>query len=103
MPIEDFCNETLTVEHVTGSMNPRGETAYSDPVSYVCRLEQTMIEDWGPQGRVFVPGVRIIFPTPVDIKADDRITLPDGTTPLIRSIRIAKGSVNAHHTTIEAK
>lgn len=77
-----------------------GAPYYGDPISLVCRVEQKMIFDWGPQGQIYVPGTVIYFPVPETIDARSRVTLPDGSQPHIRNIKQMKQLDVVHHTTL---
>lgn len=103
MAIQDLCHDTITLEHHAVEQGQHGENLFEEPITLFCRIEDKMIEIWGPQGQSKVPGTVIIFPTAISIDPEDRITLPNGNKPTIVSIKIHKGSASAHHTSVTCK
>lgn len=89
----------VTVEYYDGE-DEAGAPFYKAPVQLVCRIEQKMIFDWGPQGQIFLPGTVIYFPVPQVFDAKSRLTLPDGSHPIIRNIKHMKQLDVVHHTTL---
>lgn len=91
---------TVTVYAKT-SADAYGKIAFSPTGTAVrCRIQQTgRVVKTENNRDVYEEGQVIFYGTPT-ITPDSKIVLPDGTSPLILSIRLYNDDTGPHHTTV---
>ena len=96
----DLMPSTVTV-YAKASADAYGKVTFgATGVATRCRIQQTGRVVKGADNRdVYETGVIIFYGTPT-ITEDSKIVLPDGSTPLILSIRDHNDEDGANHTTV---
>lgn len=65
-----------------------------------CRIQQTGVMSHDQNGRQIIEDGRIIFYGTPTIDLNSKISLPDGTTPVILSVVVHNDEDGANHTTV---
>lgn len=100
--LHDLMRDEVTVESVSGtSSNGYGEVTFGTPVTYLCHVSYDNRVSRGTQQETLVQGGRIYFRDVVVIDERDRITMPDGSQPVVRSVRTHHDENGPHHTVVE--
>ena len=89
------------VVYGSSTLDKYGKQSYSGSgTSYQCRLiwDSRMIRD--TDGREILEAGRAIVYGVATVDVNDKITLPDGRTPLVTSVSQLKDEVGDHHTVI---
>lgn len=97
--IEHLLNSVISLEAWTGSYNDYGKPTFSAPVDIKARRFEKVKMTRDIEGRETVSTAQI-FCEVSTITTNDRITLPDGTKPLIISVSNVDGFSGYHHTEI---
>lgn len=84
-----WLKQSVTIEPWTGN-NGDADT-YGAGAANACRIEQKAVKQLGGSGEVVVQSTVIILNGNATITAKDRITLPDGTKPIILSVNVIPG------------
>jgi len=101
MPLEqdflEWFSSTVTIEPYTGQ-NLYGEPDYGDAVEYPALIRYRTRKVLDREGREVVSSAQVYLNGDVGIDVRDRITLPDGTSPVIISIeKYPDETGNIHH------
>jgi len=94
----DLMPLTIQVSHLA-SVNSYNEATYSSPVEYRARLEPTRRFLRGPEGTEQLVSARLIVDAQGELVESDRVTLPDGTQPLVVSVTTEYDENGIHHQT----
>lgn len=78
--------QVIVVLEVWLSQGGTGEPVYCPPVEYTALLERKQELITAPDGLAVVSAHKVTFIQPVAVKPADRITLPDGSQPLIINV-----------------
>lgn len=84
------------------SNDDSNQPTYSTGVAYTCRVERKPKMIWAPDGTQQVSNVTIYFGEETGIGLRDRITLPDGTQPIIMSIARHDDELGGSHEVVYA-
>ena len=91
---------TVTVYPVASTDAYGKMTFNATGVATRCRIQETGRVVTTPDNRnVFEVGTIIFYGTP-SITTESKIVLPDGSSPLILSVRVYNDEFGAHHTTV---
>lgn len=104
MPVDpefaEMMPHTVTV-YGSATLDKYGKQSYAGSgTSYQCRLiwDERMTRD--TQGREIVEAGRAIVFGVATVDVDDKIELPDGSTPLVVTVSNLKDEVGDHHTVV---
>lgn len=104
MPVDPEFSEmmphTITV-YGSATLNKYGQQSYSgDGTGYQCRLiwDERMIRT--TDGREILEAGRAVVYGMATVDVNDKVELPDGSTPLVTSVSELKDEVGDHHTVI---
>jgi hypothetical protein len=92
--------ETVTV-YATSTMNKYGSQSWSGSgTNYRCRLvwDSRMVRD--AEGREILEAGRAIVYGPATVSVKDKLTLPNGNSPLVTTVATIKDEKGDHHTVI---
>jgi hypothetical protein len=94
----ELLTQTMTVEHVTGR-DGYGKPSYGTPATYRARVvgKVKMVRTADGSERV---SNATVYVAATDVLATDRVTLPDGSRPLILSVGSFPDERGAHHQVI---
>ncbi len=84
-----WLKQSVTIESWTG--NNGDSNTYGAGAAKACRIVQKSTKQMTDKGEVVVQSTIIILDGSVTITAKDRITLPDGTKPLILAVNSIPG------------
>jgi hypothetical protein len=84
-----WLKQSVTIEPWTG--NNGDSDTYGAGASYACRITQKATKQSADQGEVVVQSTAIVLNGTVTVTAKDRVTLPDGTKPVILSVNVIPG------------
>jgi len=84
-----WLKQSVTIEPWTG--NNGDSDTYGAGAAYACRIVQTAKKQAADQGEVVVQSTVIVLNGTVTVTAKDRITLPDGSKPVILSVNVIPG------------
>ena len=86
--------------------NPSGLDVYGKPtagtvVTFKCHISRNQRQVFSPDGVVVLEGGTIQMDDVYDINEQAILTLPDGSTPKILSVRTYYDENGAHHTSVD--
>jgi len=81
----DWLNQEVKLEHSL-SVNEYGEHSYDLQVMVMGRIEHKRRAILTKDNETLISLVTIYVPSEPVVNADDRLTLPDGTTPVILAV-----------------
>ena len=84
-----WLKQSVTIEPWTG--NNGDANTYGSGAAYACRIVQTSKKQMTDKGEVVVQSTLIVLNGTVTVTAKDRITLPDGSKPVILSVNTIPG------------
>lgn len=84
-----WLKQSVTIEPWTGN-NGDADT-YGAGVANACRIVQKSVKQMGGSGEVVVQSTVIVLNGTATVTAKDRITLPDGSKPVILSVNVISG------------
>lgn len=100
-------NQFLDLMPTTATFaNPTGYDLYGKPtagtaVSFKCHISQNVKQVFTPDGVAILQGGTIQMDDVYDIQEEAILTLPDGSTPKILSIKTYYDESGAHHTSVD--
>jgi hypothetical protein len=102
MPVSDWADMMpFTVEHSSLiGRTDHGEPLYGTPVAYSARVVHKASKVKAADGSDILVNGYVWLSVYVLVKEDDRITLPDGSTPAIVMLERQSDEVGHHHTKI---
>lgn len=92
----DLMPLTIQVQHQS-SINAYNEATYTAPVEYQARLEPTYRLLRSPDGTEQIVSARLIVDAQGELVETDKVTLPDGKTPLVVSVTTHWDENGIHH------
>jgi len=95
----DMLTETITVYTRTGA-DSYGKPIFGGGVSYSCRIQwrNTLVRD--ARGEEVVASGNALLQGAPALSSDDKVTLPDGSEPLILTVTRAFDEEGAHHSRV---
>ncbi|MBW2561268.1 MAG: hypothetical protein JRE40_10505 [Deltaproteobacteria bacterium] len=100
MPLEqgflEWFNQTVTIEPFTG-VNVNGEPQYGAAVQYSAFVQRRTRLVRDRAGQEVVSTAQVYLDGSVDVGIQDRITLPDGSQPVILSIEVLPDETGSTH------
>jgi len=103
MPVSDWADlftQTITLEEAS-SENEYGGRNYGSPASYSARVVAQNKYIRRPNGVEFLSTTKVWIQGTPTVSLDDRITLPDSTTPQILLVRQYPDELGDHHTELD--
>jgi len=92
----EWFNQTVTIEPFTG-VNTYGEPQYGDSVQYSAFVQRKTKLVRDRMGQEVVSSAQVYLDGSVDVSIQDRITLPDGSQPVILSIEALPDETGSIH------
>jgi len=92
----EWFNQTVTIEPFTG-VNTYGEPQYGDPVQYSAFVQHKTKLVRDRTGQEVVSTAQVYLDGSVDVGIQDRITLPEGSQPVILSIEVLPDETGSTH------
>ncbi len=81
----ELMTQTVTVQPQSGN-NAAGEPTFGDAITIRCRIQGTIKEIRAADGLTRMSSALVILDGVYGIEPQDKLTLPDGTTPVILSV-----------------
>lgn len=86
----DLMDTVVLVERATGN-NVNAEPTYGPARQIRCRVQGTTVEVRGRDGLVRVASNKVILDGVYNVTPQDRLTMPDGTHPIILTVNQSTG------------
>lgn len=92
----EFLQQTVIIEPWTGQ-NVYAEATYGPGANYSARVQQKVKMIRNAQGQEVVSTAQVYLDGSVSVTTEDRITLSDGTQPLIQAVTSPPDETGAVH------
>lgn len=96
----DMLADTITITKESAKDKYGKQTFGGTVLTYTCRVqeESKLIRD--PAGKEVVQTGAAYIPGVTNISTSDKLTLPDGSVPVILAVDVARDDTEDHHTVV---